>query len=191
MSRRRLDYLRSIRVRLNKQSEDCLNLNIYVPHNAGKGDEKGTLFLNIFLLKKIIFTERTKLPVMLFVHGESYSWGAGNLYDGRVLASYGEVVVVTVNYRLGVLGFLNTNTAPHQHPQMANYGLMDQIAALKWVQQNIGHFGGDPESVTLFGFRTGASCVHFLMQSPAAVAGESLSWMPYIGAIWQILKPKV
>ena len=108
---------------------------------------------------------------MLFVHGESYSWGSGNLYDGRVLASYGNVVVITVNYRLGVLGFLNTNTAPHQHPQMANYGLMDQIAALKWIQQNIAHFGGDPESVTMFGYRTGASCIHFLMQSPAAVAG--------------------
>ena len=68
-------------------------------------------------------------------------------------------------------GFLNTNTAPHQHPQMANYGLMDQIAGLKWIQQNIQHFGGDPESVTMFGYRNGASCIHFLMQSPAAVAG--------------------
>ena len=56
--------------------------------------------------------------------------------------------------------------------QMANYGLMDQIAALKWVQQNIAQFGGDPDSVTMFGYRTGASCVHFLMQSPAAVAGQ-------------------
>ena len=57
---------------------------------------------------------------------------------------------------------------------MANYGLMDQIAALKWVQQNIAQFGGDPDSVTMFGYRTGASCVHFLMQSPAAVAGQYL-----------------
>ena len=115
---------------------------------------------------------KSLLPVMLFVHGESYSWGSGNLYDGRVLSSYGNVVVITINYRLGVLGFLNTNTAPHQHPQMANYGLMDQIAALKWIQQNIAHFGGDPDSVTMFGYRTGASCIHFLMQSPAAVAGQ-------------------
>ena len=128
---------------------------------------------------------------MLFVHGESYSWGSGNLYDGRVLASYGDVVVITVNYRLGVLGFLNTNTAPHQHPQMANYGLMDQIAALKWVQQNIAHFGGNPESVTLYGYRTGASCVHFLMQSPAAVAGIAATIMiTYAGHLytWQIMK---
>ena len=113
---------------------------------------------------------------MVFVHGESYSWGSGNLFDGRVLASYGNLIVVTFNYRLGVLGFLNTNTAPHQHPQMANYGLMDQIAALKWIQQNIKNFGGDPESVTMFGYRTGASCIHFLMQSPAAVAGWSWSY---------------
>ena len=186
MSRRRLDYLRNIRVRLNKQSEDCLNLNIYAPHSSGNFDAKGIIFKTVTVstpCNRLIFTDRTKLPVMLFVHGESYSWGAGNLYDGRVLASYGHVLVVTVNYRLGVLGFLNTNTAPHQHPQMANYGLMDQIAALKWVQQNIGHFGGDPESVTLFGYRTGASCAHFLMQSPAAVAGETFI---DIGAIWQI-----
>ena len=54
---------------------------------------------------------------------------------------------------------------------MANYGLMDQIAGLKWIQQNIQHFGGNPESVTMFGYRNGASCIHFLMQSPAAVAG--------------------
>ena len=59
---------------------------------------------------------------------------------------------------------------------MANYGLMDQIAALKWVQQNIAQFGGDPDSVTMFGYRTGASCVHFLMQSPAAVAGQYRSY---------------
>ena len=118
---------------------------------------------------------------MLFVHGESYSWGAGNLYDGRVLASYGHVLVVTVNYRLGVLGFLNTNTAPHQHPQMANYGLMDQIAALKWVQQNIGHFGGDPApaSSDLGGgaFQLAAGPVHwcdlFLI-----VSFRAASWQP-------------
>ena len=59
---------------------------------------------------------------------------------------------------------------------MANYGLMDQIAALKWVQQNIAQFGGDPDSVTMFGYRTGASCVHFLMQAPAAVAGQYRSY---------------
>ena len=55
---------------------------------------------------------------------------------------------------------------------MANYGLMDQIAALKWVQQNIEEFGGDPSSVTIFGYRTGAACIHFLMESPATVAGQ-------------------
>jgi carboxylesterase type B len=59
---------------------------------------------------------------------------------------------------------------------MANYGLMDQIAALKWVQQNIEQFGGDPAAVTLFGHRTGAACIHFLMESPAAVAGSSFLW---------------
>ena len=94
----------------------------------------------------------------------------------------------TGNYRY--LGIQETiiNTAPHQHPQMANYSLMDQgslflnstfkciptskIAALKWIQQNIKQFGGDSDKVTMFGYRKGASCIHFLMQSPAAVAGD-------------------
>lgn len=69
-------------------------------------------------------------------------------------------------------GFLNTNINPDRKPRMANYGLMDQIAALKWVQENIGYFGGDSKSVTLFGHNRGAACIHFLMQSPAVVPGK-------------------
>ena len=69
-------------------------------------------------------------------------------------------------------GFLNTNINPGRKPRMANYGLMDQIAALKWVQENIGYFGGDANSVTLFGHNRGAACIHYLMQSPAVVPGE-------------------
>ena len=69
------------------------------------------------------------------------------------------------------LGFLNTNVNPERKPRMANYGMMDQIAALKWIQQNIAQFGGNPESVTLFGHQTGAAFIHLLMQSPAVVPG--------------------
>ena len=69
-------------------------------------------------------------------------------------------------------GFLNTNVSPDRKPRMANYGLMDQIAALKWIQENIEQFGGDPNSVTLFGHNTGAACIHFLMQSPVVVSGQ-------------------
>ncbi|XP_023316148.1 neuroligin-1 [Trichogramma pretiosum] len=109
-------------------------------------------------------------PVIVFLHGESYEWNSGNPYDGSVLASYGGLVVVTVNYRLGILGFLNVNTDAHLRSP-ANYGLMDQIAALHWVQENIAFFGGDPKNVTLVGHGTGAACVNFLMTSRAVPDG--------------------
>ena len=69
-------------------------------------------------------------------------------------------------------GFLNTNVDPDRNPQMANYGLMDQIAALKWVQENVEAFGGDPKSITVFGHNTGAASIHFLMQSPIVLPGN-------------------
>ncbi|XP_068086443.1 neuroligin-4, X-linked [Anabrus simplex] len=112
-----------------------------------------------------------RFPVLVYIHGESYEWNSGNPYDGSVLASYAGLVVVTLNYRLGILGFLNANLAPRIKARVANYGLMDQIAALHWVQQNIVHFGGDPSNVTLLGHGTGAACIHFLMTSPTVVAG--------------------
>lgn len=117
------------------------------------------------------------------------------------------MVVITLNYRLGILGeweregggggteggsgehenerssknlfglftgFLNANVAPHLKARVANYGLMDQIAALHWIQQNIGLFGGDPQNVTLLGHGTGAACIHFLMISPTVMPGKTL-----------------
>ncbi|XP_049855482.1 neuroligin-2-like [Schistocerca gregaria] len=112
----------------------------------------------------------SRYPVMVYVHGDSYEWSSGNPYDGSVLASYGGVVVVTINYRLGVLGFLNANTDVYLRSP-ANYGLMDQIAALHWIQENIAVFGGDPTNVTLVGHGTGAACVHLLMTSSAVPDG--------------------
>ncbi|GFY40334.1 neuroligin-4, X-linked [Trichonephila inaurata madagascariensis] len=101
---------------------------------------------------------------MVYIHGESYEWNAGNPYDGRVLASYGNVVVVTINYRLGILGFLPAV----DRSARGNYGLMDQVAALHWIQENIGEFGGDSDNVTVFGQGHGAACVNLLMLSPMA-----------------------
>lgn len=111
-----------------------------------------------------------KYPVVVFIHGESYEWNSGNPYDGSVLASYGGLVVVTINYRLGILGFLNANTDPYSRSP-ANYGLMDQIAALHWIQENIAYFGGDPTNVTVTGHGTGAACVNFLLTSSAVPEG--------------------
>ncbi|KAK1883044.1 Neuroligin-2 [Dissostichus eleginoides] len=105
--------------------------------------------------------DRRKKPVMLFIHGGSYMEGSGNLFDGSVLAAYGNVIVVTMNYRLGVLGFLSTG----DQSAKGNYGLLDQIQALRWLNENIGHFGGDPERITIFGSGAGAACVNLLILS--------------------------
>ncbi|XP_068214004.1 neuroligin-1-like [Palaemon carinicauda] len=110
-------------------------------------------------------------PVVVFIHGESFEWGSSSLYDGSVLAALGKVIVVTLNYRLGFLGFYNANTVPVGRPTVANYGLMDQLAALHWVQVNIVRFGGDPGQVTVMGHGTGAACLNYLVISPAATAG--------------------
>ncbi|KAG8194051.1 hypothetical protein JTE90_003001 [Oedothorax gibbosus] len=101
---------------------------------------------------------------MVYIHGESYEWNAGNPYDGRVLASFGNVIVVTLNYRLGILGFLPAV----DRVSRGNYGLMDQVAALHWIQDNIGEFGGDAGNVTVMGQGHGAACVNMLMLSPMA-----------------------
>ncbi|GBP90515.1 Neuroligin-3 [Eumeta japonica] len=114
---------------------------------------------------------KESLPVVVYVHGESYSWSSGNAYDGAALAGYANLIVVTLNFRLGVLGFLNANPAPHLKARVANYGLMDQIAALHWVQQNIALFGGDPANITLVGHGSGAACINFLMISPTVMPG--------------------
>jgi para-nitrobenzyl esterase len=129
-------------------SEDCLYLNVWTP------------------------VHRTRpLPVMVWIHGGGWTTGSGStpLYAGDALARRG-VVVVTLNYRVGALGFL-------AHPDLAgesatgsagNYGLLDQIAALRWVQANIGAFGGDPSQVTIFGQSAGAMSVNLLTISPLA-----------------------
>ncbi|XP_055539112.1 neuroligin-4, Y-linked [Wyeomyia smithii] len=154
MPRGRLEYLKRLLPYLRNQSEDCLYLNIYVPTQAGSRENSGP----------------QKYPVMVFVHGESYEWNSGNPYDGSVLASFGQILVVTINYRLGILGFLNANIDRFSKAP-ANYGLMDIIAALHWIQENIEAFGGDPRSVTLAGHGTGAACVHFLIASAAVPEG--------------------
>ncbi|XP_026522680.1 neuroligin-4, X-linked isoform X2 [Notechis scutatus] len=125
------------------QNEDCLYLNIYVPTEDD------------------IHDQNSKKPVMVYIHGGSYMEGTGNIVDGSILASYGNVIVVTINYRLGVLGFLSTG----DQAAKGNYGLLDQIQALRWIEENIGSFGGDPKRVTIFGSGAGASCVSLLTLS--------------------------
>ncbi|XP_073412261.1 neuroligin-3 isoform X3 [Dendrobates tinctorius] len=127
---------------LQEQSEDCLYLNIYVPTEDDIRDTGAK-------------------PVMVYIHGGSYMEGSGNMIDGSVLASYGTVIVITLNYRVGVLGFLSTG----DQAAKGNYGLLDQIQALRWVSENVAFFGGDPRRITVFGSGIGASCVSLLTLS--------------------------
>ncbi|XP_076221882.1 uncharacterized protein LOC116429173 isoform X2 [Nomia melanderi] len=143
----RYEYLERLLPYLKNQSEDCLYLNIYAPHQP-----EGQKPLR-------------KYPVMVFIHGESFEWNSGNPYDGTILAAYGNVVFVTINFRLGILGFLRPGT---RDDTASNFGLLDQIAALLWLRENIAEFGGDPNSVTLVGHGTGAIFANLLLISPVA-----------------------
>ncbi|XP_030742830.1 neuroligin-1 isoform X3 [Echinops telfairi] len=145
------------------QSEDCLYLNIYVPTEDVKRISKECARKpgKKICRKGDIRDSGGPKPVMVYIHGGSYMEGTGNLYDGSVLASYGNVIVITVNYRLGVLGFLSTG----DQAAKGNYGLLDLIQALRWTSENIGFFGGDPLRITVFGSGAGGSCVNLLTLS--------------------------
>lgn len=128
-------------------SEDCLSLNVWTPAHARKA------------------------PVLVWIHGGALSTGSSRetLYDGAALAERG-LVVVSINYRLGVLGYLAHPglSAESAQRMSGNYGLLDQIAALRWVKNNIAAFGGDPSNVTIAGESAGALSVMYLMASPPA-----------------------
>lgn len=131
-------------------NEDCLYLNVWTP---GGADDR--------------------LPVMLWVHGGSHTSGFGHarIFDGTSLARR-DVVIVTINYRLGALGFLAHPALSAENPQHSsgNYGLLDVIQALRWVQENISALGGNPDNVTLFGQSAGSQTTCLLMTSPLATS---------------------
>ena len=130
-------------------SEDCLYLNVWTP--AGSAGEK--------------------LPVLFWIHGGGFVHGAGSefVFDGEAMARKG-IILVTFNYRLGVLGFLAHPELSLESPSgsSGNYGLLDQVAALDWTRKNIAAFGGDPDRITIFGQSAGAMSVQALMTSPLA-----------------------
>lgn len=132
---------------LGRTSEDCLTLNVWTPDVAGKA------------------------PVMVWIHGGALVTGSSKetLYDGARLAREG-VVVVSINYRLGVLGWLSHPDLSAESPAniSGNYGLLDQVAALEWIKRNIASFGGDPDKVTIAGESAGGLSVLYLMSSPLA-----------------------
>lgn len=129
-------------------AEDCLFLNITVP---GKPAEMG-------------FWQRK--PVMVFFHGGGFTGGSGDVYDADALASENDVIVVTVNYRLGALGMFAHPALDGEDHVVANYGLLDQQQSLRWVRDNIAAFGGDPGNVTVFGESAGAIAIYAHIASP-------------------------
>merc|ERR1719410_502751 len=152
MTRQYWEHLTRVRDSITHQAEDCLYLNIFRPHNVSHGSPQS----------KEGKGQRKKLPVLVFVHGESWAWGSSALYDARILATLGRIIVVTFNYRLGVFGFLNTNPSPMTKGSVSNYGLVDQMAALQWVGENVEQFGGDKARITLMGQGVGAASVEYL-----------------------------
>jgi para-nitrobenzyl esterase len=134
--------------RIAPGDEDCLTLNVWTPAPDGR-----------------------RRPVMVWIHGGAFLTGSGQRawYDGRSLVSRGDVVLVTINYRLGVLGFLDlSEVGGEANESNANHGLLDQIAALRWVRDNIERFGGDPQNVTVFGESAGGISISCLMAMPRA-----------------------
>lgn len=131
-------------------SEDCLFLNVWAPASANKN---------------------SKLPVMVWIHGGGFTGGSGS-GTGTAGSSFARqgVILLTINYRLGRLGHFAFPALSKEHPEeyKGSYAYMDQIAALKWVQNNIAEFGGDPKNVTIFGFSAGGVSVHSLLTIPAA-----------------------
>ncbi|KAM5137970.1 fatty acyl-CoA hydrolase precursor, medium chain-like [Mantella aurantiaca] len=130
--------------RMPPVSEDCLYLNVFTPSDREK--------------------EGSRLPVMVFIHGGGLVVGGASFYDGSALSVYEDVVVVAVQYRLGILGFFSTG----DDELGGNLGLLDQVSALRWVQENIADFGGNRNSVTIFGESAGGLSVSGLVVSPLA-----------------------
>src|SRR4051812_33487240 len=137
------------RLRAPRQDEDCLHVNVWAPVDSAPGS----------------------LPVMVWFHGGGFTAGSGSdaRSDGALLAARG-VVVVSFNYRSGLFGFFAhpALSAESAHRTSGNYGLLDQMAALRWVADNIAAFGGDPSRVCAFGVSAGSASISLLLASPAA-----------------------
>ncbi|KAM8885646.1 bile salt-activated lipase-like isoform 2-T3 [Spinachia spinachia] len=164
-------------------SNDCLYLNIFVPqgricrqrthtHRADgdDDDDDGDVVMVMVTTSSLSPSVSTNLPVMVYLFGGAFLLGASNdvailgdsLYDGKELAERGDLIVVTVNYRVGTMGFLSTGDTR----MPGNYGLWDQHAAISWVRRNIAAFGGNPDNITIFGQSAGAVSASFQMLSP-------------------------
>uniref|UniRef100_A0A8P0PRS1 Carboxylic ester hydrolase n=1 Tax=Canis lupus familiaris TaxID=9615 RepID=A0A8P0PRS1_CANLF len=150
-----------------KFSEDCLYLNIYTPADL---------------------TKNSRLPVMVWIHGGGLVVGGASTYDGLALSAHENVVVVTIQYRLGIWGFFSTGD---EHGR-GNWGHLDQLAALRWVQENIANFGGNPGSVTIFGESAGGESVSVLKFFTLDLFGDPRESYPFLPTVVDgVLLPKM
>ena len=147
------------------ESEDCLVLNVYVPDTG--------------------YFPNTSLPVMIFVHDGGFQWGTGYYYDGAKLALTGNVIYVTLNYRLDLLGWISTGNKLIP----GNTGFFDQLLAIKWVRDNIASFGGDPDEITLHGLSSGAESVMAHVYSPLSAGLFKRGIVNSAPASWQYDEP--
>ena len=160
--------------RLAPQAEDCLTLNVFTPNIKKNSDKK------------------TPLPVMVWIHGGGLVTGGSSLYDPSPMVLAGNVIVVTINYRLGLLGFFAHQAIDAEGHTNGNYGFMDQQLALKWINDNIAAFGGDPNRITIFGESAGGQSVYANLASPTAAglfegaiaeSGAYSAFQPYFNFI--------
>jgi para-nitrobenzyl esterase len=172
-------------------SEDCLFLNVYTPAQAAPADATDPVGDATADAAK-----KKALPVMVWIHGGGLTAGGGDLYDPTPLVKGGGVIVVTINYRLGVLGFLAQTALDSEGHESGNYGLMDQQFALKWVKTNIKAFGGNPKQVTIFGESAGGQSIYCQLASPLAKglfrgaiaeSGSYVEFQDYFDAIEPLL----
>lgn len=146
---RRPGWLADLVIARRARSEDCLYLDVWAPLDPAA-------------------RPAPLRPVVVWIHGGSFTTGTGVMVDGSQLVAEGDVVVVSINYRLGALGFVDFGGALGSERIASNLGLRDQVAALQWVHRHIEAFGGDPERVTIAGESAGSACVAALMASPQA-----------------------
>lgn len=156
-------------------SEDCLYLNVYTPHQR-KNSHK-----------------HHGLPVMVWIHGGSLVTGGGGFYDPTRIIEQSGVIVVTINYRVGLFGFFAHPAIDAEGHLNGNYGLMDQQLAMRWVKRNINAFGGDPNRITIFGESAGGQSVYSNLASPTAAglfqraiseSGSYAEFQPYFEGVY-------
>lgn len=147
----------------SKENVMCAQVSVFNGPPEISGDED-CLYLNVYVPTTLKNDDLTKLPVMIYIHGGGFAWGTGIMFKPDYLLRNDNVILVTLNYRLGPLGFLAAGSEGHEI--YANNGMKDQAMAIQWVYDNIQHFGGDNTKITLFGNSAGAASTHLHLFSP-------------------------